>query len=82
MLSCPHIIFSEFNRTYHTSPSCYYVLDLLCVKYFFKSDNFLLNLTWHRFFVAAVWRWPESYSSCGVGIGKKENISLAIEKII
>ena len=32
MLSRPHIIISEYNQTYHTSPSCYFVLDLLCVK--------------------------------------------------
>ena len=31
MLSCPHIIISEYTQTYHTSPSCYYVSDLLCV---------------------------------------------------
>ena len=31
MLSCPHIIISEYNQSYHTSPSCYYILDLLCV---------------------------------------------------
>ena len=31
MLLCPHIIISEYNQTYPTSPSCYYVLDLLCV---------------------------------------------------
>ena len=31
MLSCPHIIISEYNQTYHTSPSCYYILELLCV---------------------------------------------------
>ena len=36
---CPQIIISEYNQTYHTSPSCYYVSDLLCVKckiYFFR----------------------------------------------
>ena len=26
------IIISENNKTYHTSPSCYHVLDLLCVN--------------------------------------------------
>ena len=24
---------SEYNQTYHTSSSCYYVLDLLCVTW-------------------------------------------------
>ena len=32
MLLCPHVIISEYNQTYHTSPSGYYVLDLLCVN--------------------------------------------------
>ena len=31
-MSCPHIIISEYSQTYHTSPSCDYVLDLLCVS--------------------------------------------------
>ena len=31
-MTCPKIIISEYNQTYHTSPSCYYILDLLCVK--------------------------------------------------
>ena len=26
----PKIIIGEYNQTYHTSPSCYYVVDLLC----------------------------------------------------
>ena len=34
MLSCPQIIISEYNPTYHISPFCYQVLDLLCVKFF------------------------------------------------
>ena len=55
-------------------------LSVCKCNFFNKSDNFLLNWTWHRFFVVAVWRWPESYSSCGVGIGKQENISLTVEK--
>ena len=24
----------SYNQTYHTSPSCYYILDLLCVKHY------------------------------------------------
>ena len=24
---------SEYNQTYHTSPSCYYIIDLLCVSF-------------------------------------------------
>ena len=29
---CALLFISEYNQTYHTSPSCYYLLDLLCVK--------------------------------------------------
>ena len=43
MLSCPHIIISEYNQTYHTSPSCYYILDLLCVTNF--DDYTSIKLT-------------------------------------
>ena len=39
MLSCPQIIISEYNQTSHTSPSCYYVLDLLCVTLNAKFGN-------------------------------------------
>ena len=31
-MRCPQIIISEYNQNYHISPSCYYVLDLLCVS--------------------------------------------------
>ena len=37
MLSWPQIIISEYNETYHTSNSCYYVLDLLCVMVDFSA---------------------------------------------
>ena len=33
-MSCPIIIFSEKNQTYHTHTSCYYILDLFCVTNF------------------------------------------------
>ena len=32
-MPCPCIIISEYNQTYHTHTSCYYVSDLLCVKF-------------------------------------------------
>ena len=35
IMLCPQIIISEYNKTYHTPPSCYYILDLLCVTAFF-----------------------------------------------
>ena len=45
MLSCPHIIVSEYNQTYHTSHSCYFVLDLLCVGgHFILQIGALYNL--------------------------------------
>ena len=45
MLSCPHTVISENNQTYRTSPSCYYVLELLCVTYFKISQHFLAPTT-------------------------------------
>ena len=34
---------SEYNQAYHTSPSCYYVLDLLCVSITSNYNKIILN---------------------------------------
>ena len=43
---CTKIIISEYNQTCHTSSSCCYILDLLCVTVFISHQKVEFSMSY------------------------------------